>query len=193
MSPYYRPFELAHQPELLAIIEHVDYSLDNVVALPMNLCLAVVDYLGWPRGPGLHVLASRLDPSSASIIHRDYDRETDHDLHWALNVPVKNCEQTFMEWFTGGTKMPMPPIKDTGIFRGYDHVINPGDASLADSSEGCLTAYVASNNGWHRVVNRSTEVSWCVSVRYYPLSFMPFKQAVEFTPWLRDIVVKKGT
>lgn len=193
MGHYYRSFELGPQPQLFDIIRDQDYQLDNVIALPRSVCEAVVDYLDWPREPGLHVLASRLDPSSASIIHRDYDRASDRNIHWALNVPVLNCDRTWMEWFTEGDLMPMPPVKDTGIFRGYEQVIDPSCAKLAETSEGQLTAYVASNLGWHRVVNQSDQVSWCVSVRYYPLSFKPFKQAVEDAPWLRNIVVKKGT
>lgn len=193
MTGYFRPFGLEPQPDLLAHIEDLNYDLDQVIAIPEDRARAVVSALGWPQGPGLRVLAAKLDPSSASIIHRDLDRATDQRIYWALNVPVKNCEQTFMEWFTGGTHMPMPPVQPTGLFRGYDYAVNPGDAVLAGTSEGCITAYVAANSIWHRVVNRSTEVSWCVSVRYYPLSFVPFKEAAAFTPWLRDIVIKKGT
>jgi len=188
MTQYYRAFDLGPQAHILQIIEGLDYGLDQIIALDADRAREIVELLDWPREPGLRVLASRLDPSSASIIHKDWDRDTEQALHWAINVPVANCESTFMEWFTGGTtSMPMPPVKDSGIFRGYEQVINPGDAQLAGSSKGCVSAYVASNLNWHRVVNRSRQVSWCISVRYYPLSFMPFKQALAIAPWLARI------
>ena len=177
------------QPQLLEFIQDLDYSADPVVLVPTAAAEAIVDSLGWPREPGLHVLACRLLPNMNSSIHKDRNADGSVGLCWALNVPIKDTWGTWMEWFE--------PTSDQADC--YYNIPNPVDGtpvpalkhaharSISRSMICTETAYVARNDQWHKIVNMTDRTSWCVSIRYYPLGYEPWDRAQARTPWLANI------
>jgi hypothetical protein len=189
----HRPIRpIGEQAQLLEYIETIDYTSDPVQVVPPDQARAIVDSLGWPHEPGLHILACRLNPGEFSAIHEDRSSDGAHLIRWSFNIPIKDCWGTWMEWF-------VPISMDPEHF--YE-IGNPGDmapvpalhkanARLFARSKGCETAYVARSDQWHRVVNLTDRVSWCVSVRYYPLSSERWDLVSQQVPWL-DAIQKTG-
>jgi hypothetical protein len=192
-STYFRPIlAIGEQPQLLEYIKDLDYSQDPVVLVPEAQAQAIVDSLGWPRGPGLHVLACRLEPMARSAIHRDVNEDGTSGLIWALNVPIKDSWGTWMEWFAAKGEGPehyyniANPVDGTNV-----PALKRASAKPLSSAKGVDTGYVARNDIWHCIMNYSDRTSWCVSIRYYPLSFESWDQVSRTTPWLAAIA-KKG-
>lgn len=186
----HRPItQLGEQPHLLKHIENLDYSRESVVLVPPGPAQAIVDSLGWPSEPGLHILACKLEPGSGSAIHKDQTADGSAGLEWALNIPVKDCWGTWMEWYASKTTEADNYYTIANPVDGYAvPALKKSDAVFIESSKGCTTAYVAANSSWHRVVNVADRTSWCVSIRYYPLSYERMKLAAARTPWLARIV-----
>ena len=184
----HRPIRtLGLQPQLLEYIENLDYTSDPVQLVPLDRARAIVDSLGWPSEPGLHILACRLSPGSASAIHQDRNSDGTVGLRWGINVPIKDTWGTWMEWFDpvgeGEYYTIANPVDGTNV----PALKRASSRCIARSKDSSETAYIARNDQWHRVVNMTDRTSWCVSVRYYPLSSEPWDMISAKTPWLRAI------
>lgn len=188
MTMYRQIVALGEQAQLLEFIKNLDYTSDPVQLVPPAPAVAIVESLGWPADPGLHILACRLDPNQYSAIHEDRNMDGSMLLRWSINIPIQDCWGTWMEWFNPVSLDPDNfyyignPVDGTGV-----PALKYSQAQVFSRSKGCDTAYIARNDHWHRIRNIADRTSWCVSVRYYPLSSESWDIISAKTPWLSAI------
>lgn len=117
------------------------------------------------------VIFFSIEPGASSMIHTDTDADYPHALPTvALNIPISNCQSTFMKWYTlapgaapqyvvgpsVGGKIPTVEIQDTCCI----------DEFNSD------TPQLVKINDWHSIGNRGNIRATLISVRFHSLITM---------------------
>ena len=137
------------QEKVFALIAETDLSATNLFYPANNLELflgipelrAALDNLGWTEyvdSFAIHIL----QPHDRIALHTDTG-----DFDYSLNIPIKNCEKTFVNFYSSSSP-PVDATHDKVTYKGYD----AKKCSIVTSLE-LKTPYVINVKEIHNVVS----------------------------------------
>lgn len=133
------------------------------------------------------ILYFRIGENFRGYIHKDIDLNTPNSvIKNALNLPLMNCDQVYMKWFTQ---------KDPNInIKSFDGPSSGSPTPLLDRSNAtcidsvlCNGAKLVSIDDWHAIENHSLEkIGFLISIRFAssvnPLTDLKVNELLPVTP-----------
>ena len=111
------------------------------------------------------ILYFSMCPSHYSTIHIDRNINSPFFLEFALNIPVTNGDNVYMNWFN---QMPDQNLEyySPGDLNSLSPRLNKNSTILIDTVQLSSPMFVSINN-WHNIENRSTDtLEKIISIRF---------------------------
>ena len=115
------------------------------------------------------ILYFRMGRDFKGYIHKDINLNTPHlFVNHALNLPLQNCQQVYMNWFTQNDSN-IDITSFGGPTTGSPTPLLDSDNATCIDTVNCNTATLVSVNDWHSIDNYSIEnCAYLISIRFMP-------------------------
>ena len=117
--------------------------------------------------PITSILYFRMGRDFKGYIHKDINLNTPHlFVNHALNLPLQNCQQVYMNWFTQNDPN-IDIMSFGGPTTGSPTPLLGSDNATCVDTVNCNSATLVSINDWHSIDNHSIEnCAYLISIRF---------------------------
>ena len=137
------------------------------------------------------ILFFRMGRDFTGLIHKDINLNTPNLLiNHALNLPLANCEQVYMKWFTQND-MSMNSEPFGGPSNGSSTPLLNYDNATCIDNVNCNSPTLVNITDWHRIENHSTKhLAFLISIRF--ASYVRPSMGLPINEWLPNVGSNHG-